>query len=122
MIKPMMRSIRQTASQTMFSLVHKNNLIYNTCWEDPRIDREAMNLKSDDEVLMITSAGCNALDYVLDEPRHIYCVDVNSKQNALLSLKIAGIKSLEYDDFFSMFGEGRLKNFEKIYIQKLRPQ
>lgn len=118
----MISKAKQFASQAMFSLVHKNNLIYNTCWEDPRIDREAMNLGQDDDILMITSAGCNALDYALDEPNHIYCVDMNPKQNALLALKIAGIKKLEYEDFFAMFGEGRLLNFFKIYGEKLRPE
>ena len=32
---------------------------------------------------MITSGGCNALDYLLDEPRRIYAVDMNPRQNAL---------------------------------------
>lgn len=103
-------------------MVHQNNLIYNTCWEDPRLDREAMKLQAFDELLMITSAGCNALDYALDNPKKIYCVDINPKQNALLALKIAAIRELEYEDFFSMFGKGRLPGFSKIYTQKLRPQ
>jgi hypothetical protein len=40
-------------------------------------------------VVMITSAGCNALDYVLDLPAEIHAVDVNSRQNALLQLKLS---------------------------------
>lgn len=44
--------------------MHLKNLVYNTCWEDPRLDREAMQLQPDDEVVMITSAGCNALPQV----------------------------------------------------------
>lgn len=104
-----------------FNLIHSKNLIYNACWEDPRLDRTALDLGPDDTILMITSAGCNALDYVLLEPRHIYTVDVNFRQNALLELKIAGIKALDFDDFFSMFGYGSLANYRAVYQQKLRP-
>ena len=50
-------------SRRVFDAVHRNNLVYNTCWEDPRLDREALRLGPDDDVLVITSAGCNALDY-----------------------------------------------------------
>ncbi len=51
--------------QVWFNLIHTSNLVYNTCWEDPRLDRVAMALRPTDEVLVITSAGCNALDYCL---------------------------------------------------------
>lgn len=111
---------RVRLGEAWFNLIHSKNLIYNACWEDPRLDRAALNLGPDDPILMITSAGCNALDYVLLEPRHIYAVDVNFRQNALLELKLAGIKALDYDDFFSMFGYGSLVNYRTIYRQKLR--
>ena len=102
-----------------FRSVHQNNLVYVTCWEDPRLDRVAMKLTENDTVLVLTSGGCNALDYALDAPDHIYAVDVNPRQNALLELKIAGIKELDYDSFFKLFGEGHLINFNQVY-QKLR--
>jgi S-adenosylmethionine-diacylglycerol 3-amino-3-carboxypropyl transferase len=105
-----------------FSLMHGHNLVYNTCWEDPRLDRIALNLGQDDVVLMITSAGCNALDYALDGPGHIYAVDMNPRQNALLELKIAAIRALDFEDFFAMFGQGRCPGFENLYNDKLRPQ
>ena len=49
----------------MFNFVHQHNLVYNTCWEDPRLDRVAMDIGPNDNILVITSAGCNALDYAL---------------------------------------------------------
>ena len=52
-------------SGRVFNSVHRNNLVYNTCWEDPRLDREALDFQPDDQVMVITSAGCNALDYAL---------------------------------------------------------
>ena len=79
----------------MFNLVHRNNLVYNTCWEDPRLDRVAMDLGAEDTVLVITSAGCNALDYALTGPKSVHAVDMNPRQNALLELKKAGIQHLD---------------------------
>ena len=111
----------QRVRNLIFNLIHGHHLVYNSCWEDPRLDRCALNLVPDDTVLVITSAGCNVLDYALDKPRHIYAVDVNPRQNALLELKIAAIRHLAYDDFFSIFGRGHLPRFPKIYVRTLRP-
>jgi S-adenosylmethionine-diacylglycerol 3-amino-3-carboxypropyl transferase len=107
-------------SRRVFNAVHRNNLVYNTCWEDPRLDRIALELGPGDNVMVITSAGCNALDYVLTEPAHVYAVDMNPRQNALLDLKIAAIKHLDFDDFFRMFGEGRLPGIRDVYWTRLR--
>lgn len=107
-------------SGQVFKSVHRNNLVYNTCWEDPRLDRKALEFKADDNVMVITSAGCNALDYALTSPEHVYAVDMNPRQNALLDLKIQAIKNLEFEDFFKMFGEGRLPGVRKVYEEKLR--
>ena len=97
-----------------------NNLVYNTCWEDPRIDKQALRLGSDDDVLVITSAGCNALSYALDAPRSVHAVDVNYRQNALLELKIAGIRELDFETFFQLFGRGRYSGVTALYRQRLR--
>lgn len=105
-----------------FRWVHQHELVYNTCWEDPRLDREALNLGPDDNVLVITSAGCNALDYALEDPNHVYAVDVNPLQNALLELKQAGIRTLDYEPFFNLFGRGKNDNWDTIYSQQLRSQ
>ena len=108
-------------SGRVFKFVHGNNLVYNTCWEDPRLDRVALKIGPQDNILVITSAGCNALDYALCEPNHVYAVDMNPRQNALLDLKLAGIKNLQYEDFYWMFGRGYLPRAREIYREKLRP-
>ncbi len=107
-------------SGRVFKYVHGNNLVYNTCWEDPRLDRVALQIGPSDNILVITSAGCNALDYALCNPQNVFAVDMNPRQNALLELKKAGIKSLEFEDFFKMFGQGRLPGVREVYRQKLR--
>ena len=104
----------------VFSSIHLSNLVYNTCWEDPRCDRQLLNLDADSDVVMITSAGCNALDYLLDCPRHISCIDMNPRQNALLQLKLASLRVNEFEDHFAIFGNGRHPQFSKLYELILR--
>jgi S-adenosylmethionine-diacylglycerol 3-amino-3-carboxypropyl transferase len=105
----------------VFRRIHHNNLVYNTCWEDPRCDRELLQLNRTSKVVMITSAGCNALDYLLDDPQQIHCVDVNPRQNALLELKRASIRQLDFNRHFALFGLGRDSQASRIYREELRP-
>src|SRR5260370_640082 len=114
-----MKKVGDWVSSKVFQVVHGRNLVYNACWEDPRLDRVALELGPEDTILVITSAGCNALDYSLQAPKRIYAIDMNPRQNALLELKQAGIRRLEFEDFFQMFGKGWLPNFRKVYKQTL---
>ena len=114
-------SLIDRIDQRLFDLVHRHNLVYNTCWEDPRLDRVALNLGPDDTVLVVTSAGCNVLDYALTAPRHVYAVDLNPRQNALLELQLAGIRRLDYERFFAFFGSGYLPDARAVYREALRP-
>lgn len=97
-----------------------SNLVYNTCWEDPRVDRQLLKLDADSKVVMITSAGCNALDYSLDSPKAVHCVDMNYRQNALLELKKATIRNNDYTHHFEMFGQGADEKAEQLYGDSLR--
>ncbi len=105
----------------IFSLVHRHNLIYNACWEDPACDRAALEFRPDHRVLVITSAGCNALDYLLAGAGEVHAVDLNVHQNALLELKLAGLRHLGFDDFFALFGTGSMPAVRKLYREQLRP-
>lgn len=105
----------------VFRRVHSGNLIYNAAWEDPRIDRELMQLDAASRVVMITSAGCNALDYLLDSPAEIHAVDMNHRQNAVLELKLALIRSAGFHALFEMFGIGSHPRFRALY-QSVRGQ
>jgi S-adenosylmethionine-diacylglycerol 3-amino-3-carboxypropyl transferase len=106
--------IHHRAQDATFQRVHGGNLVYNACWEDPRIDRELMALDDESRVVMITSAGCNALDYLLDDPAEIHAVDMNPRQNALLQLKIAMIRRDRFEDLFTLFGEGAHPDFKEL--------
>lgn len=105
----------------LFNRVHTSNLVYNTCWEDPRCDRELLAFEENSKIVMITSAGCNALDYLLDDPASIDCIDMNPRQNALLELKKACFRVLGFKEFFQLFGKGRHRHFKNLYHKKIRP-
>lgn len=115
-------SISDRFDQRLFDAIYSRSLVYNACWEDPAVDRQALNIQADDRVLVITSAGCNALDYALAGPARIHAVDANPRQTALLELKVAGIRRLEFDDFFALFGNGRHPGFADLYRSRLRTE
>jgi S-adenosylmethionine-diacylglycerol 3-amino-3-carboxypropyl transferase len=118
--QPTAPSLIDRFDQKVFDALYARSLVYNTCWEDPAVDRQALKLGADDTVMVITSAGCNALDYALQAPKAIHAVDANPRQNALLELKLAAIRRLEFEDYFAIFGEGYHARFREIYRQRLR--
>src|SRR5215510_11462809 len=107
--------------KTIFERVLPNWLIYNQCWEDYSVDQSVLQIGPDDRIVTITSAGCNTLNYLLFDPARIDSVDLNPHQTALLELKLAAIRSLTYDEFFALFGKGRLAGHRQIYAHHLRP-
>ncbi|MEX2482857.1 MAG: BtaA family protein [Gammaproteobacteria bacterium] len=106
----------------LFDAIYTRALVYNACWEDPAVDRQALDLRADDAVMVIASAGCNALDYALAGPSAVHAVDMNPRQIALLELKLAGIRGLDFEDFFALFGDGRHPQFAALYRSRLREQ
>lgn len=121
-LKRLARQLIDGFDQSVFDAITSRALVYNTCWEDPAVDRLALAFGPQDRVLVITSAGCNALDYALAGPAHVHAVDANPRQTALLELKLAGIRSLNYEDFFLLFGDGRHPTFRQLYGDVLRSQ
>lgn len=95
--------------------------IYTFTWEDARIDSRLLKITGDDVVLAITSAGDNILSYALERPKRIHAVDLNPAQNHLLELKVAAFRSLEYQDFWKLFGEGKHEEFHKLLCENLSP-
>lgn len=108
------------SDELLFKNVHSRTLLYNACFEDPRIDRALLQLNQSSKVVMLTSAGCNALDYALDDPAEIHAVDINPSQNALLQLKLKLIERAEFTDLFTAFGQGRHPKFKSLYYNVLR--
>ncbi|KAI0084521.1 hypothetical protein BDY19DRAFT_1060226 [Irpex rosettiformis] len=107
--------------------------IYGFTWEDPSVDMQYLGLGGKgsnreeeegegDRLFVITSAGDNALHYAISaKPKRIHCVDMNPCQGHLLELKLAAASALTYEEFWAMFGEGKIDNFEEILDLKLSP-
>ena len=117
MKKKLHKQIFNHAHDLIFRKIHNHRLIYNACWEDPRIDRELLQIDNESHIVMLTSAGCNALDYLLDKPARICAIDVNPRQNALLELKLKMIATESYAALFAMFGVGRAEDYRQIYAR-----
>jgi len=119
-----MLKVNQTLNKVrdrLFENIHRQNLIYNTCWEDPNCDREMMEIDEQSEIVMITSAGCNALDYLLDNPKQVNTIDVNPRQNALLQLKRSVLEKTDFEQLWKFFGEGYNEEALEVYEQALKP-
>lgn len=93
--------------------------IYAFNWEDPKVDRQLLNITKDDVILTITSAGDNILDYLLEQPKRIHAVDLNPNQNHLLELKVAAFTALAYTDVWQLFAEGKHPDFRNLLLHKL---
>ncbi|HEX9959448.1 MAG TPA: BtaA family protein [Pyrinomonadaceae bacterium] len=98
---------RQGILQKLFA-VWFDAFVYNQIWEDPRVDLQALRLDETSRVLTISSGGCNALNYLVENPESVTAVDLNRHHIFLLNLKIAALKFLpEHEDFFAFFGYGK---------------
>jgi S-adenosylmethionine-diacylglycerol 3-amino-3-carboxypropyl transferase len=96
------------------------DVLYANCWEDPQLDRAALQIKPEDTVFSITSGGCNVLTFLLDNPRRVIALDINPHQNYLLELKIAAFRELSYKNLLELFGIRKSSSRFQTY-QRLRP-
>lgn len=101
--------------------VQLSKLVFTQNWEDPLCDHAALRIRPREVILAITSGGCNVLGFLQFDPSTIYSIDINEAQSFLLELKIAAIKTLDYDDFIGFCGlttgKNRLDLFEVIKMQ-----
>jgi S-adenosylmethionine-diacylglycerol 3-amino-3-carboxypropyl transferase len=92
-----------------------NDILYSQCWEDPQMDRVAFKINSADTVVTITSGGCNALTFLIDNPKKIIALDINPYQNYLLEFKIVVFKYLNYDSLLEILGVRKSSHRIKLY-------
>ena len=83
---------------------------YSQCWEDPDTVRVALRVTTGDDVLIVTSGGCNALSVAMEGPRSVTSVDVNQAQNHLLELKKTAITTFQHAELLSFLGLRRAED------------
>jgi ubiquinone/menaquinone biosynthesis C-methylase UbiE len=104
----------------LYKHVLDNHIVYNVTWEDCRIDVENLKITSEDNILTISSAGDNVLDYLIENPNQIVVADINIRQLYLLELKLVCIKYLLYDEFFEIFSNSNYPLFESKFNEILK--
>jgi S-adenosylmethionine-diacylglycerol 3-amino-3-carboxypropyl transferase len=85
-----------------------DRLVYPLIWEDPVADLMAMGDISGQNMVCLTSGGCNILSYLSAQPAHIAAVDLNEAHLALLALKRTAAEHLSYDEFHQLFALGNV--------------
>jgi S-adenosylmethionine-diacylglycerol 3-amino-3-carboxypropyl transferase len=79
-------------------------LLFSQCWEDPEMDRAALEVGPGKTLVSATSGGCNTLSLALQEPSRIVAFARNAAQNHLLEVKIAGARLLSHGRYLEMLG------------------
>ncbi|QHT65936.1 DUF3419 family protein [Rhodocytophaga rosea] len=102
------------------SQVELSKLIFTMNWEDPESDKAALQIKPGEQVMTITSGGCNTLEMLLLNPAIIYAVDINPAQTYLLELKIRALQQLSYPEFICLMGLTDTMNRPAIF-EKIKP-
>jgi S-adenosylmethionine-diacylglycerol 3-amino-3-carboxypropyl transferase len=115
--------------QKLFSRMGSNNrpinldrLIFTQNWEDPESNHTALDIKSGDTIMAITSGGCNVLGFLLFDPAIIYSIDINRSQSYLRELKVIALKYLSYDEFVEFIGvkkSTRRAEFYKLFRKEM---
>ena len=83
------------------------------------MDQRVFDLNEKDHVITIASAGCNALDYII-EGAMVTAVDFNLCQIALTELKKVAILNVEFEVFFEIFSKSNMGMLREVYHSKLR--
>ncbi|WP_347159393.1 DUF3419 family protein [Pontibacter chitinilyticus] len=87
-----------------FYNVALDRIRYSLVWEDSNTLFEALEITADDQVLVITSAGCNVLNALLQGPARLTAIDLNPVQNKLLLFKKHLILQHDYTTFRALLG------------------
>lgn len=90
--------------QSEFYNIALDRLRYSLVWEDSHALYNGLAIQPDDRVLVITSAGCNALNALLKHPRQVVAIDLNPVQNQLLWFKTHLIHHVDYAVFQALMG------------------
>lgn len=87
-----------------FYNVALDRIRYSLVWEDSCTLYQALSVRSADHVLVVTSAGCNVLNVLLKNPRHVTAIDLNPVQNQLLQLKLHLIRHHGHEVLRALLG------------------
>src|SRR4051794_32813460 len=93
---------------------------YAQCWEDADILVEALDVRADDVVLSIASAGDNALALLSRGPARVVALDLSPAQLACLELRVAAYRELRHAELLELTGSTRRGRGAELY-RRCRP-
>ncbi|HEX8427914.1 DUF3419 family protein [Hymenobacter sp.] len=82
--------------ESEFCNVALDRIRYSLVWEDSHTLYRALAIRPTDHVLVVASAGCNALNALLKKPRQVTAIDLNPVQIQLVQLKLHIIQYHEH--------------------------
>lgn len=77
---------------------------YSLVWEDSQTLYRSLEISTNDHLLVITSAGCNALNMLLKNPASVTAADLNPVQNKMLLFKQHIILNFDYERYHAILG------------------
>lgn len=86
-------------------------------WEDYKSLYEGLTIQYNDQLLIITSAGCNVLNSLLKLPERIVAIDLNPYQNKLLEFKLQLYKYSDYETLSVLLGIKKTKSIDECLEQ-----
>ncbi len=92
-----------------------SRLSYSFGNEDWSTEQKALQLKSTDRVVCITASGDRPLHLLLGNVAEVVSVDANPFQNELLRLKIAALRTWDYDTYLTFLGANHHKDRRELF-------
>lgn len=89
---------------TEFKALTLDSIRYSLVWEDSETLYHTLEITENDDLLIITSAGCNVLNALIKKPNSVTAVDLNPNQNKLLKLKKHLILNHSFETYFALNG------------------
>jgi S-adenosylmethionine-diacylglycerol 3-amino-3-carboxypropyl transferase len=93
-------------------------ILFSACNEDSACELQAFSCLEGKRVFCVTAGGGRVLNLLANRPREIWAVDLNPAQNALLELKIAGMRELDHDGYLRFLGARpsaeRIATYERL--------
>ncbi|MCA8879238.1 MAG: DUF3419 family protein [Rhodobacteraceae bacterium] len=97
-------------------------LVYAQIWEDPVVDMEGLTLGPADNLVCISSGGCNLMSYLAAGPASIRAVDLSPAHVALVRLKLAAAQALpDHAAFYDLFGHADRPGNPALYDRFVAP-
>lgn len=105
---------------TEFKAITLDSIRYSLVWEDSQTLHHALDINDKDDVLMITSAGCNVLNALIKQPKSLTAIDLNTNQNRLLKLKKHLILNHPFETYLALSGFLDEKDLEECVQQLIK--